>query len=77
MCLTKLAEHHFYIHLFLFLCIPLLLFSLVSKMRTKGVLVLLCVILTCGAQKWKQETSLRDPKGQDLCVVTLDVPVVC
>ncbi|XP_038593493.1 uncharacterized protein si:dkey-282h22.5 isoform X2 [Micropterus salmoides] len=31
-------------------------------MRTKGVLVLLCVILTCGAQKWKQETSLRDPK---------------
>ncbi|XP_070779053.1 uncharacterized protein [Enoplosus armatus] len=31
-------------------------------MRTKGLLVLLCMVLTCGAQKWKQETSRWDPK---------------
>uniref|UniRef100_A0A4W6FFB9 Si:dkey-282h22.5 n=1 Tax=Lates calcarifer TaxID=8187 RepID=A0A4W6FFB9_LATCA len=28
----------------------------------KGALVLLCMISTCGAQKWKQETPQWDPK---------------
>ncbi|XP_034566525.1 uncharacterized protein si:dkey-282h22.5 isoform X2 [Notolabrus celidotus] len=32
-------------------------------MTMKTVLILLCVILTCGAQKWKQETSRLDPKA--------------
>ncbi|XP_040918961.1 uncharacterized protein si:dkey-282h22.5 [Toxotes jaculatrix] len=31
-------------------------------MRITEVLVLLCMISTCGAQKWKQETSSWDPK---------------
>ncbi|XP_074512657.1 uncharacterized protein LOC141781047 [Sebastes fasciatus] len=33
-------------------------------MMMKGILVLLCVILTCGAQKWKQETSRWDAKAE-------------
>ncbi|XP_051244111.1 uncharacterized protein si:dkey-282h22.5 isoform X3 [Dicentrarchus labrax] len=42
----------------------ILLFCLceVRKMRMKGVLALLCMTLTCGAQKWKQETPRWDPK---------------
>lgn len=36
----------------------------VRKMKMKGILVLLCMTVTCGAQKWKQETSRWDPKGQ-------------
>lgn len=34
------------------------------RTRVKGVLVLLCLILSCGAQKWKPESSRRDIKGQ-------------
>ncbi|KAG7242829.1 hypothetical protein INR49_018084 [Caranx melampygus] len=33
-------------------------------MRMKEALVLLCMISTCGAQKWKQETSRWDPKAE-------------
>lgn len=31
-------------------------------MMMKGILALLCMILTCGAQKWNQDTSRWDPK---------------
>ncbi|KAM7386969.1 hypothetical protein PAMA_009551 [Pampus argenteus] len=37
-------------------------FCQVMNMRMKGVLVLLCMISTCRAQKWKQITSRWDPK---------------
>ncbi|XP_041813724.1 uncharacterized protein si:dkey-282h22.5 [Chelmon rostratus] len=33
-------------------------------MRMRAVLALLCMTLTCGAQKWKQETSRLDPKAE-------------
>ncbi|XP_070837952.1 uncharacterized protein [Chaetodon trifascialis] len=33
-------------------------------MRMKGVLALFCMTLTCGAQKWKDETSRWDPKAE-------------
>ncbi|XP_059204114.1 uncharacterized protein si:dkey-282h22.5 [Centropristis striata] len=32
------------------------------KVRMKGILLLLCMIVTCQAQKWKQEASRWDPK---------------
>ncbi|XP_036944510.1 uncharacterized protein si:dkey-282h22.5 [Acanthopagrus latus] len=34
-------------------------------MKMKGILVLLCIAVTCSAQKWKQETSRWDPKAED------------
>ncbi|XP_042249393.1 uncharacterized protein LOC122967783 isoform X1 [Thunnus albacares] len=39
-----------------------LLHGKVMNIRMKGVLVLFCMISTCRAQKWKQETSPWDPK---------------
>ncbi|KAM7371912.1 hypothetical protein PAMP_009112 [Pampus punctatissimus] len=39
-----------------------LLHGKVMNMRIKGLLVLLYMISTCRAQKWKQETSRWDPK---------------
>lgn len=35
-------------------------------MRLKEVLALLCVTMTCGAQKRKQEVSRWDSKGQEV-----------
>ncbi|CAJ1075135.1 hypothetical protein L3Q82_014141%2C partial [Xyrichtys novacula] len=34
-------------------------------MVMKTIFLLLCMILTCGAQKWKQEASRWDPKGEN------------
>ncbi|TNN71560.1 hypothetical protein EYF80_018246 [Liparis tanakae] len=33
------------------------------KMMMKGIVVLLCMVLTCVAQKWNQGSSRREPKG--------------
>ncbi|TMS15194.1 Immunoglobulin lambda constant 6 [Larimichthys crocea] len=35
-------------------------------MEMKELLVLLCMTLTCGAQKWKQESSRWDPKAEHI-----------
>ncbi|KAJ4931648.1 hypothetical protein JOQ06_010089 [Pogonophryne albipinna] len=37
--------------------------ALKSEQSRNTCIVILCMILTCGAQKWKQETSRWDSKG--------------
>lgn len=37
-----------------------------KKMRLREVLALLCLTMTCGAQKKKQEVSCWDSKGQEV-----------